>query len=64
MHLYGIGTVIYFCEVFQCYTFPQYHNIWMNNFFQGYLLFSVVALLHWFTKSSKFEEGLNDNELL
>ena len=27
------------------------------------LLFSGVALLKWFTKSSKFGEGFNDNEL-
>ena len=26
--------------------------------------FSGVALLNWFTKSSNFEEGFNDNELL
>ena len=44
MRLYGIRTVIYFCDVFQ-------------------LLFSGVALLNWFTKSSNFKEGFNDNEL-
>ena len=32
--------------------------------FSGLLLFSGVALLNWFTKSSRFEEGFNDNELL
>ena len=30
----------------------------------GLLLFSGVALLNWFTKSSRFEEGFNDNEAL
>ena len=33
MHLYGIGIVIYFCEVFQCYAFHQCHNIWMKQAF-------------------------------
>ena len=33
-------------------------------FFSGLLPFSGVALLNWFTKSSKFEESFNDNELL
>ena len=28
------------------------------------LLFSGVALLNWLTKSSKFGEGINNNELL
>ena len=32
--------------------------------FSGSLLISGVALLNWFTKSSRFEEGFNDNELL
>ena len=32
--------------------------------FSGSLSFSGVALLKWFTKSSIFEEGFNDNELL
>ena len=31
--------------------------------FSGSLLFSGVALLNWFTKSSNFK-GFNDNELL
>ena len=31
--------------------------------FSGSLPFSGVASLNWFTKSSKFEEGLNNNEL-
>ena len=53
MRLYGIGKAIYFYEVFQCYAFHQ-----------GSLPFSEVALLNWFTKSSSFEEGFNDNELL
>ena len=35
-----------------------------KEIFSGSLLFSGVALLNWFTKSSKFEEGFNDNELL
>ena len=61
MHLYGIGIVIYFCEIFQCCAFPK---IWMKKFFSGSLLFSRIALLNWFTKSSKFEEGFDDNELL
>ena len=30
----------------------------------GSALFSWLALLNWFTKSSKFEEGFNANELL
>ena len=32
--------------------------------FSGLLPFSGVVLLNWFTKSSNFEEGFNDNELL
>ena len=32
--------------------------------FSGSLLFSGVALLNRFTKSSRFEEGFNDNKLL
>ena len=32
--------------------------------FSGSLPFSGLALLNWFTKSSKFEEDFNDNELL
>ena len=32
--------------------------------FSGSLPFSGVTLLNWFTESSKFEEGFNDNELL
>ena len=35
-----------------------------EQIFSGSLLFSGVALLNCFTKSSKFEEGFNDNELL
>ena len=35
-----------------------------EQFFSGSLLFSGVALLNWFTESSRFEEGFNDNELL
>ena len=61
MHLYRIEVVIYFCEVFQCYTFPQCQYLDEENFLRS-LLFSGVALLNWFTKSSKFE-GYNDNEL-
>ena len=34
-----------------------------EQMFSGALLFSGVALLNWFTKSSKYE-GFNDNELL
>ena len=34
-----------------------------EEIFSGSLLFSGVALLNWFTKSSKFNEGFNDNEL-
>ena len=64
MHLYETGIAIYFCEVFQCYAFPQCHNIWMNKLFSGSLLFSGLALLNWFTKSSRFEEGFKVNELL
>ena len=63
MLLFGVGKAIYFYEVFQCYAFHQCHNIWMKQFFSGPLPISVVALLNWFTKRSKFEEGLNDNEL-
>ena len=39
MSLYGIGIVIYFCEVFQCYAFHQCHNIWMKQAFQGHYHF-------------------------
>ena len=57
--------MIYFCEVFQYYVFHQCHNIWIDKaIFSGSLSFSGVALLNWFTKSSNFEEGFNDNELL
>ena len=35
-----------------------------ETIFSGSLPFSGVALLNWFTKSSKFDKGLNDNELL
>ena len=35
-----------------------------EEIFSGSLLFFWVALLNWFTKSPKFEEGFNDNELL
>ena len=31
--------------------------------FSESLPFSGVALLNWFSKSSKFEEGFNNNEL-
>ena len=31
--------------------------------FSGSIPFSGVALSNWFMKSSKFEEGFNDNEL-
>ena len=36
MCLCGVGIAIYFHEVFQCYAFPQCHNIWMNKFFQDH----------------------------
>ena len=61
--IYMTGIAVYYCEVLQCYAFPQCHDIQMKKFFSGSLLFSVVALLNWFTKSSKFEDGFNDNEL-
>ena len=32
--------------------------------FSGSLPFSGVVLLNWFTKSSNFVEGFNDNEIL
>ena len=32
--------------------------------FSGSLLFSGIALLNWFTKSSTFGEDFNDNEML
>ena len=35
MHLYETGIANYFRQVFQCYAFPQYHNIWMNKRFHG-----------------------------
>ena len=34
-----------------------------EEIFSELLLFSGVALLNWFTKSCKLEEGFNDNEL-
>ena len=37
MHLFETEAVIYFCEVFQCYAFPQCHNSWMNKLFLGRL---------------------------
>ena len=39
MRLLGIGIAIYFCEVFQCYAFPQRHNIQMTKFFQCHSYF-------------------------
>ena len=42
-------------------SMPQYLE---EAIFSGSLPFSGVALLNWFTKSSNFEEGFNDNELL
>ena len=41
-------------DLFQCYAFPQCNNIWMKKFLR------VITI----TKSSKFEEDFNDNELL
>ena len=35
-----------------------------EEIFSGSLLFFGVALLNWFTKICKFEEGFNNNELL
>ena len=40
---------------------PQYLD---EQTFSGSLLFSGVALLNWFIKSSRFEEDFDDNELL
>ena len=34
--------------------------IFNEEIFSGSMLFSVVAFLKWFTKSSKFEEDFND----
>ena len=38
--------------------------IFGRSIFSGSLPFSGVELLKWFTKSSNFEEGFHDNELL
>ena len=35
----------------------------LEDLFSGSLLFYGVALLNWFNKSSKFEDGFSDNEL-
>ena len=40
---------------------PEYTD---DQIFSMSFVFSGVALLNWFTKSSKFEAGFNDNELL
>ena len=59
---YETGITIYFYGVFQCYRFPQCHNIWMNKFFQPIIIIfrgSIVKLI----LSSRFEV-FNDNELL
>ena len=53
MHLYETGIAIYFCEVYLD-----------EQTFSESLLVSGVALLNWFTKSSRFEEVFNENELL
>ena len=42
-------------------TMSQYLD---EQTFSGSLVFSGVALLNWFTKSFRFEEGFNNNELL
>ena len=44
-----------------CISSPSYYLD--EAIFSGLLPFSRVALLNWSTKSSKFEEGFNDNEL-
>ena len=36
MDLFEVGIAVYFCEIFQCYAFPQCHNILMKTFFQGH----------------------------
>ena len=61
MHLHGIRKVVSFCEAFQCIS--SMSSYLDEAIFSGSLLFSRVALLNWFTKSSKFEEGFNNNEL-
>ena len=63
MHLHEAGIAIYSCEVFQCYAFPQCHNICMSKPFMAITIFRGI-LLNWLTKSSRFEEGFNDNKLL
>ena len=63
MRLYRIRKAVYFCEVFQCYAFHKCHKYYDEVIFSASSPFSGVALLNWFTKNSKFEEGFNNNEL-
>ena len=48
----------YFCEVFQCYAFPQCHIIQMKfspgHYILLYIIYSGVALLNQLTKGSDF----------
>ena len=60
MRLDGMRKTVYFCELLQGYAF---HQCLDEAFFSGLLPFYGVALLNWFTKSSKFDEGFKNNEL-
>ena len=62
IYIYGRGSAICFCQVFQCYAFSQCHRRSLV-FSSRSLVFSGLVLLKWFTKSFKFGKGFNDNEL-
>ena len=61
-HLYDERTIIKI-QIFINVVHFLYVIIFGEQTFSESLLFSRVALLNWFTKSSRFE-GFNDNELL
>ena len=60
-HLYDKRTIIKI-QIFINVVHFLYVIIFGEQTFSESLLFSRVALLNWFTKSSRFE-GFNDNEL-
>ena len=60
-HLYDERTIIKI-QIFINVVHFLYVIIFGEQTFSESLLFSRVALLNWFTKSSRFE-GFNDNEL-
>ena len=63
MHLYGIRKVVYFFWGISMLCISSMSQHLDEAIFSGSLPFYGVALLNWFSKSSKFEEGFNNNEL-